>query len=75
MKQKLLFFTDIHGSLYAMKEILRVIDEEKPDKVVFLGDLLYHGPRNPFPKEYNPMGVAEAIKSLSVPSVTPRFLS
>lgn len=69
MNQKLLFFTDIHGSLYAMKEILRVIDEEKPDKVVFLGDLLYHGPRNPFPKEYNPMGVAEAIKSLTVPSV------
>lgn len=69
MNQKLLFFTDIHGSYYAMKEILKVIEQEKPDKVVFLGDLLYHGPRNPFPKEYNPMGVAEAIKSLPVPSV------
>lgn len=66
---KVLFFTDIHGSEFAMKEIERIITLEKPNKVVFLGDILYHGPRNPFPTEYNPMGVANRIKNLSVPHV------
>ena len=66
---KVLFFTDIHGSEYALKEIEGIIEKEKPNKVVFLGDILYHGPRNPFPTEYNPMGVAERIKNLSVPHV------
>lgn len=69
MNKKTLFFTDIHGSNWAMKEILRIIESECPDKVIFLGDLLYHGPRNPFPKDYNPMEVAENIKRLSVPTV------
>lgn len=66
---KVIFFTDIHGSEYAMKEIERIISNENPDKVVFLGDILYHGPRNPFPTEYNPLGVAGRIKNLSVPHV------
>lgn len=66
---KVLFFTDIHGSEYALKEIENIISKEMPDKVVFLGDILYHGPRNPFPTEYNPMGVAERIRNLTVPHV------
>lgn len=66
---KVLFFTDIHGSEYALKEIEGIIEKENPQKVVFLGDILYHGPRNPFPKEYNPMGVAERVKNLKVPHV------
>lgn len=66
---KTIFFTDIHGSEYALKEIEKIITREKPDKAVFLGDILYHGPRNPFPTEYNPMGVAERIKKLEVPHI------
>ncbi len=66
---KILFFTDIHGSLYAMKRICSVIEEEQPDKVVFLGDHLYHGPRNPLPREYNPLGIVELINSINVPTI------
>ncbi len=66
---KALFFTDIHGSEYALKEIENVIRKEEPDKIIFLGDILYHGPRNPFPTEYNPLGVAERIKNLGVPHI------
>lgn len=68
-KSKILFFTDIHGSLYALNRICAVIDKEQPDKVVFLGDHLYHGPRNPLPREYNPLGVVELIHSIKVPTV------
>lgn len=66
---KILFFTDIHGSLYALKSICNVIEEECPDKVVFLGDHLYHGPRNPLPQEYDPLGVVELINSINVPTI------
>lgn len=66
---KILFFTDIHGSLYAMKRICSVIEEEQPDKVVFLGDHLYHGPRNPLPQEYNPLGIVELMNSINVPTI------
>lgn len=69
MNSKVLFFTDIHGSLTAVKKIAEVIERVSPTKVVFLGDLLYHGPRNPLPEEYAPLEVAEVIKNLSVPTV------
>ena len=65
---KILFFTDIHGSLFAMKKIKSIVDEIRPAKVVFLGDLLYHGPRNPLPEEYDPLGVVELIENLGVPT-------
>lgn len=69
MDTKILFFTDIHGSDSAMEKIEKIIERANPTKVVFLGDLLYHGPRNPLPEGYNPILVAEKIKNMSVPSV------
>lgn len=55
---KLFFISDIHGSIYYLKKAIEAYQEEKADYIVILGDSLYHGPRNPLPKEYNPKEVA-----------------
>ena len=49
-----LFASDIHGSAYAMHKLLEVFQSSKASKLILLGDLLYHGPRNDLPCEYNP---------------------
>lgn len=58
---KLMFVSDIHGSGYYCKEALRIYEEEKCDQLILLGDLLYHGPRNNLPKEYDPKLVAQLL--------------
>lgn len=55
---KLFFISDIHGSIYYLKKAIEAYEEEKADYIVILGDSLYHGPRNPLPKDYNPKEVA-----------------
>lgn len=54
---KLMIASDIHGSKYYCQEMLWAYEEEKADKLILLGDLLYHGPRNDLPKEYAPKEV------------------
>ena len=54
---KLLIASDIHGSLYYSNELKKAIDNENPDKIILLGDLLYHGPRNNLPCDYQPKEV------------------
>ena len=54
---KLMFASDIHGSLAACERILACYAQEGADRLVLLGDLLYHGPRNDLPENYNPKGV------------------
>ncbi len=54
---KLMLVSDIHGSLYYAERAIEKFKEEKADYMVLLGDLLYHGPRNPLPKEYEPSQV------------------
>lgn len=61
---KYLLVSDIHGSLFYAKKLEQILQNEKPDKIIFLGDLYYHGPRNPFPKEYDPMKVCEIFNNL-----------
>jgi len=55
---KIMFASDIHGSAYYCRELLEAFKNEQADKLVLLGDLLYHGPRNPLPRDYDPMAVA-----------------
>lgn len=62
---KLVFLSDIHGSAKWCAEALRVVDELSPDKLVLLGDVLYHGPRNPLPDEYAPAEVAAMLNPLA----------
>lgn len=54
---KLLIASDLHGSVYYCKKLMDAIDRETPDKILLLGDLLYHGPRNDLPKDYAPKQV------------------
>lgn len=62
---KLMFASDIHGSAFYCREMLLAMEREKPDKLVLLGDLLYHGPRNDLPKEYEPKAVIEMLNGIS----------
>ncbi|MEG2500419.1 MAG: phosphodiesterase [Oscillospiraceae bacterium] len=61
---KLMFASDLHGSAFYAKELVRILKEETPDKCVLLGDLLYHGPRNALPQEYAPMQVVDILKAV-----------
>ena len=54
--------SDIHGSAYYCKKMLEACDREQADRLLLLGDILYHGPRNDLPKEYDPK---EVIKMLN----------
>ncbi|KAA9000950.1 phosphodiesterase [Paenibacillus spiritus] len=62
---KLMFISDIHGSRHWLEKALAKADEERPDRLVFLGDFLYHGPRNPLPEGYDPQGVAKLLNERS----------
>lgn len=54
---KLLIASDIHGSAFWCRKLLEAAEYEKPDQLILLGDLLYHGPRNDLPKDYCPKEV------------------
>lgn len=54
---KYLFASDIHGSAYYWRKLLDAFREEQAERLVLLGDLLYHGPRNDLPREYAPKEV------------------
>ena len=58
---KLLIASDIHGSAYYCGKLMEVLERERPDKLLLLGDLLYHGPRNDLPRDYAPKQVIEML--------------
>ena len=60
---KLLIISDIHGSSYYAKMIPKIFKLEKADEMIILGDLYYHGPRNPLPKDYSPMNVCNILNN------------
>ena len=62
---KLVIASDIHGSAYWCGKLLEVIDEVQPDRILLLGDLLYHGPRNDLPRDYAPKRVIPMLSALS----------
>lgn len=64
MSMKLLIASDLHGSAYYCGKLMERIEEEKPDRVLLLGDLLYHGPRNDLPKDYAPKQVIPMLSSI-----------
>ena len=63
-KMKVLVISDIHGSGYYAERIKEINEREQPDKIILLGDIYYHGPRNDLSQEYNPMKVAEILNGL-----------
>jgi len=54
---KLMIASDIHGSAYYCKKLIAAYESEQADKLLLLGDILYHGPRNDLPRDYNPKEV------------------
>lgn len=62
---KLLIASDIHGSAFWCEKLMQVWEEEKPDKLILLGDLLYHGPRNDLPRDYAPKQVIPMLSKLA----------
>jgi hypothetical protein len=58
---KLFFISDIHGSELDLEWALKKFEKEKADYLLILGDQMYHGPRNPLPKSYNPPKVSEML--------------
>ena len=61
---KLMFASDIHGSAYYCRKMLEAFQEEKAERLVLLGDILYHGPRNDLPEEYAPKKVIEMLNDI-----------
>ena len=62
---KLMIASDIHGSAFYCKQLIEAYKQEQPDKLLLLGDLLYHGPRNDLPKDYAPKQVIEMLNAIS----------
>ena len=60
---KYIVFSDIHGSYHYAKIMQDLILKEQPDKIILLGDIYYHGPRNPLPQEYNPKEVCSLLNN------------
>lgn len=62
---KFVIASDLHGAAPAVRELAKRIEEESPDRVLLLGDLLYHGPRNDLPEGYAPKEVLAILNSMA----------
>ena len=60
---KFVIASDIHGSAFWCEKLMAVIGEVKPDEILLLGDLLYHGPRNDLPRDYAPKKVIPMLSA------------
>ena len=58
---KVLIASDLHGAADATAQLVARIEEEAPDTILLLGDILYHGPRNNLPADYAPKRVMELL--------------
>lgn len=61
---KFMIASDIHGSAHYCRKLVAAFEKEKADRMILLGDLLYHGPRNALPEEYDPQAVACMLNKL-----------
>ena len=69
---KLLIASDIHGDLDSMKAVISAYQREGADKLILLGDLLYHGPRNDLPSTYAPKEVINLLNEMRANILTVR---
>lgn len=61
---KLMIASDLHGSAKYTRLLLRRFEEEGADRLLLLGDLLYHGPRNDLPEDYAPKEVLALLNGV-----------
>ena len=62
---RLLIASDLHGSLDSLRFLCDTAERLSPDMLVLLGDLVYHGPRNPLPGGYDTRSVLEELDRLN----------
>lgn len=60
---KYVIASDIHGSAYYCQQLLGQFQKEQASRLILLGDILYHGPRNDLPKEYSPKDVLAQLNA------------
>ena len=60
---KIMIVSDIHGSAYYCRKMLEAFGKEQADRLLILGDILYHGPRNDLPEEYAPKAVIRMLNA------------
>lgn len=58
---KYMILSDIHGAETNLQKVLEVFEKDKYDFLILLGDILYHGPRNPIPEGHNPSNVVKLL--------------
>lgn len=56
--------SDIHGSAFYCRQMLEAYEREKADRLLLLGDILYHGPRNDLPRDYAPKEVIAMLNPM-----------
>jgi len=61
---KWLIASDIHGSIYYCEKLIEAFKNEKADRLLLLGDVLYHGPRNDLPCDYAPKKVISLLNGM-----------
>lgn len=61
---KIMIASDIHGSAYYCEKMVEAYKSEGAKKLILLGDILYHGPRNDLPKDYEPKKVIEMLNKI-----------
>ncbi len=64
MTEKYLFASDIHGDSECTGMLLEAFEREKADRLLLLGDILYHGPRNDLPEGYDPKAVIRMLNGM-----------
>ena len=69
---KLLIASDLHGAAPAVRALDARVEAESPDRIVLLGDLLYHGPRNDLPEGYAPKEALAVLNGWSTRVVAVR---
>lgn len=62
---RMLIASDLHGSCDSLRFLIEKSREIGPDLLVLLGDLVYHGPRNPLPKSYDTIAVLDKMPTLA----------
>jgi len=62
---KWIIASDIHGSVHWCEKLVAAFEREGADRLMLLGDILYHGPRNPLPDGYAPAKVAAMLNEMS----------
>ena len=61
---KLLIASDLHGSAFYTEKLLERYAKEGAERLILLGDILYHGPRNDLPRDYAPKRVIEMLNNM-----------